>query len=77
MVGKIKMTKVKATAVKKTVKKTTSNVDLHKEIIEEFIEKCKTNGLLSYEELIAFGDKNNVTDAEVADILRLLEKENV
>jgi len=70
------MTKVKAT-VKKTVKKTTTNVDLHKEIIEEFIEKCKINGLLSYEELIAFGDKNNVTDAEVADILRLLEKENV
>jgi RNA polymerase primary sigma factor len=70
------MTKVKAT-VKKTIKKTTSNVDLHKEVIEEFIEKCKINGLLSYEELIAFGDKNNVTDAEVADILRLLEKENV
>src|SRR5438309_721436 len=70
------MTKVKAT-VKKTIKKTTSSVDLHKEVIEEFIEKCKINGLLSYEELIAFGDKNNVTDAEVADILRLLEKEKL
>src|SRR5579863_4970365 len=70
------MTKTKPTA-KKSTKKTTPSVDLHKEIIEEFIEKCKLNGLLSYEELIAFGDKNNVTDAEVADILRLLEKENV
>jgi RNA polymerase primary sigma factor len=71
------MTKTKPAAAKKTVKKTTSNVDLHKEIIEEFIEKCKLSGLLSYEELIAFGDKNNVTDAEVTDILRILEKENV
>lgn len=70
------MTKAKPTA-KKTIKKVTPNVDLHKEIIEEFIEKCKANGLLSYEELIVFGDKNNVTDAEITDILRILEKENV
>src|SRR5688572_3610027 len=70
------MTKNKTTA-KKTIKKNNVNVDLHKEIIEEFIEKCKNNGLLSYEELIAFSDKNNVTDAEVTDILRVLEKENV
>lgn len=70
------MTKAKPTA-KKTIKKVTHNVDLHKEIIEEFIEKCKLNGLLSYEELIIFSDKNNVTDAEVTDILRVLEKENV
>jgi len=76
MAGKITMTKAKST-VKKTTKKTAPSVDLHKEIIEEFIEKCKLNGLLSYEELIAFSDKNNVTDAEVTDILRLLEKENV
>ncbi|HLJ30834.1 MAG TPA: RNA polymerase sigma factor RpoD [Candidatus Babeliales bacterium] len=70
------MTKSKPTA-KKTVKKSAPNVDLHKEVIEEFIEKCKLNGVISYEELIAFSDKNNVTDAEVTDILRLLEKENV
>jgi RNA polymerase primary sigma factor len=78
MAGK-KMTKAKPTPKKTTAptKKTVSNVDLHKEIIEEFIEKCKLNGMLSYEELIAFGDKNNVTDAEVTDILRVLEKENV
>jgi RNA polymerase primary sigma factor len=71
------MTKTKPAAVKKTVKKTTNSIDLHKEVIEEFIEKCKLSGLLSYEELIAFSDKNNVTDAEVTDILRILEKENV
>jgi RNA polymerase primary sigma factor len=71
------MTKTKPAAPKKTVKKTSTNVDLHKEIIEEFIEKCKLGGVLSYEELIAFSDKNNVTDTEVTDILRVLEKENV
>jgi RNA polymerase primary sigma factor len=70
------MTKAKP-APKKTIKKITNNVDLHKEIIEEFIEKCKLNGMLSYEELIAFGDKNNVTDTEITDILRVLERENV
>src|SRR5438477_4699894 len=70
------MTKTKP-APKKTIKKTTNSIDLHKEIIEEFIEKCKLNGMLSYEELIAFGDKNNVTDAEITDILRVLERENV
>lgn len=70
------MTKAKPT-VKKTIKKTSTNIDLHKEIIEEFIEKCKVNGVLGYEELIAFSDKNNVTDTEVTDILRILERENV
>jgi len=70
------MTKAKP-AVKKPVKKTTSSVDLHKEIIEEFIEKSKEAGIVSYEELISFGDKNNVTDAEINDILRLFEKENI
>src|SRR5579871_3676112 len=70
------MTKAKPT-VKKTIKKTSTNIDLHKEIIEEFIEKCKVSGVLGYEELIAFSDKNNVTDAEVTDILRVLERENV
>ncbi|HSC25358.1 MAG TPA: RNA polymerase sigma factor RpoD [Candidatus Babeliales bacterium] len=70
------MTKAKP-IVKKNIKKVVTNIDLHKEIIEEFIEKCKLNGLVSYEELIAFSDKNNVTDTEVTDILRILEKENV
>src|SRR5436190_19607771 len=70
------MTKAKPTT-KKTIKKTINNIDIHKEIIEEFIEKCKLNGVLSYEELIAFSDKNNVSDTEITDILRILERENV
>jgi len=70
------VTKTKAPA-KKIIKKSNGNVDLHKEIIEEFIEKSKETGVVSYEELISFGDKNNVTDQEINDILRLFEKENV
>jgi RNA polymerase primary sigma factor len=70
------MTKLKAPA-KKNVKKGSTGIDLHKEVIEEFIEKSKETGVLSYEELISFGDKNNVTDQEMNDILQIFEKENV
>ncbi len=70
------MTKTIKQPAKKAIKKTNS-VDLHKEIIEEFIEKSKEAGVISYEELISFGDKNNVTEPEINDILRIFEKENV
>jgi RNA polymerase primary sigma factor len=70
------MTKIKA-PVKKNIKKNNTNVDLHKEVLEEFIEKSKENGVISYEELISFGDKNNVTDQEMNDLLRTFEKENI
>src|SRR5438477_12259251 len=70
------MTKTKA-PLKKNSKKNGSSLDLHKEIIEEFIEKSKETGVISYEELISFGDKNNVTDAEINEILRVFEKENI
>ena len=76
MVGKRNMTKSKPIA-KKQPKKVSTGVDLHKEIIEEFIDKSKHNGVISYEELISFGDKNNVTDQEINEILRIFEKENV
>jgi len=69
------MTKTKNSA-KKPQKKLV-NVDLHKDILEEFIEKSKETGIISYEELISFGDKNNVTDQEMNEILRIFEKENI
>src|SRR5436190_20044264 len=76
MAGNAKMTKTK-TSIKKIPKKGNNNLDIHKEIIDEFIEKSKEIGIISYEELISFGDKNNVTDQEMNDILRVFEKENV
>src|SRR5260221_10718376 len=70
------MTKTK-TSSKKPAKSSVAELDLHKEIIEEFIEKGKASGLLSYEEIISFSDKNNLTDQEINEVLRVFEKENV
>lgn len=54
-----------------------SSTDLKKELIEELVEKGKRANFLTYEEIIAFGDKNHLTEAEINDILRTLEKEHI
>ena len=68
-------------AKKKITKKSTAapkqEVNLHKELIDEFIEKAKTNGILTYKELIEFTDKNHLSEQETATILRTIEKENI
>lgn len=51
--------------------------DLKKELIEELIEKGKRANFLTYEEVIEFGDKNHLAEAEINDILRTLEKEHI
>lgn len=65
---------------KKTAKseKNAKNIDLKKELIDELIERGKRNKkVLSYEEVIEFGDKNHLTAKETNDLLKLLEKENI
>jgi RNA polymerase primary sigma factor len=52
-------------------------IDLKKELIDELLEKGKRSGILTYEELIEFGDKNNLSEQETNDILKLFEKENI
>lgn len=61
------------------VKKTSSatGIDLKKELIEELLERGRQSRVLSYEEVVEFGEKNHLTDAETNNLLRLLEKENV
>ena len=54
-----------------------TGIDLKKEIIEEFVEKSKQAGVLTYEELIEFGDKHQLTEAETNDMLKTFEKEHV
>lgn len=54
-----------------------SSTDLKKELIEELIEKGKRANFLTYEEIIAFGDKNHLTETEINEILRTLEKEHI
>ncbi len=54
-----------------------SITDLKKELIEELIEKGKRANFLTYEEIIEFGDKNHLSEIEINDILRTLEKEHI
>jgi RNA polymerase primary sigma factor len=51
--------------------------DLKKELIEELVEKGKRANFLTYEEVIEFGDKNHLSESEINDILRTLEKEHI
>jgi len=68
--------KEKETAQEKAVIKPNIS-DLKKELIEELVEKGKRANFLTYEEVIEFGDKNHLSEAEINDILRTLEKEHI
>ena len=81
-----KTTKSSLKPVKKGLKKSSSSdsknhsatgVDLKKELIEELLDRGKKAGVLTYEELIEFGDKNNLSEQETNDILKLVDKENI
>ena len=54
-----------------------NNTDLKKELIEELVEKGKRANFLTYEEIIAFGDKNHLVETEINEILKTLEKEHI
>lgn len=62
---------------KKDKKTKLTGVDLKEELIEEFIEKGKKDGFVTYEDLIEFGDKNSLNEQETGNMLRKLEKEHV
>ena len=66
----------KKASAKKASSKDTAH-DLKQELIEELIEKSKKSGVLTYEEVIEFGDKNSLTEKETDDLLRTLDKEGV
>src|SRR5438045_2015022 len=58
-------------------KKSSTGIDLKRELIEEFVERGKKQRVLSYEEVVEFGDKNHLSEGETNSLLKLLEKENV
>lgn len=65
---------------KKATKGTASGVkehDLKVELTNELIEKGKKAGALTYEEVIEFGERNNLQEQEMNDVLRRLEKEHI
>lgn len=71
-------TKAKTSAKPETSgSKKTLGIDLKKELIEEFIEKGKQSQVVTYEELIEFGDKNHLSENETNEILKIFEKEHV
>lgn len=71
----------KATPDKKKIKKNDDNskevIESKSELIEALLEKGKKQGLLAYEEVIEFGDKHQLTEAETNDLLKVLEKEHI
>ena len=83
MIKKVKATlqKTKAKSTSKNSAKTTAKkadgIDLTQELIEGLVDKGRRAGLLSYEELMEFADRNHFTEIETNDLLKLLEKENV
>ena len=67
----------KVTKEKSTSKKELSGVDLKKELIEELLEKGRKHGVLSYEEVIEFGEKNHLSEQENNDLLKTFEREHI
>lgn len=70
----MKKQKVKPTLPKE---KEFDDIDINKELLNEFLEKSIKNNILTYEELIEFCDQNDVSELETGKILRFLEKRNV
>jgi RNA polymerase primary sigma factor len=51
--------------------------DLKEELTNELVEKGKKAGLLTYEEIVEFGEKNSFNEQETEKLLRLLDRENI
>lgn len=79
MVKKVVKSKVTKSGAADKVKKpsTATGIDLKKELIEELLERGRQSRVLSYEEVLEFGEKNHLSETETNNLLRLLEKENV
>jgi RNA polymerase primary sigma factor len=63
----------------KKVKKTgkIDEAPVWKALADDLIEHGKQNGLLSYEEVIEFSEKNNLTDKETEELVSQIEKKNI
>ncbi len=72
--------KIKSTETKPKLKETAQRKPEEGdavEIIDALIERGKRAGTLSVEELVEFCDRNHLTDTEINDLYKTLEKENV
>ena len=70
---------VKKVAPKKTTASSDSkkNVDFKRELVDTLIEKGRESNTLTYEEVIAFNERNHLTEKETADLFKALEREHI
>lgn len=52
-------------------------VNVSEESSQDLIDRGKEQGKLSFEEVIAFNEHNNLSEKEANDLLKVLEKENI
>ncbi|CDK30579.1 RNA polymerase sigma factor RpoD [Candidatus Babela massiliensis] len=74
------MVKGKINKVKSTKKQDKKIADLdgsNTEVVDILLEKGRQSGIITYEELLEFCDRNNLSESETNDIIKILEKENV
>ncbi len=53
------------------------DVDFKKELIDTLIEKGRESNALTYEEVIAFNERNHLTEKETTDLFKTLEREHI
>ena len=51
--------------------------NLQQELIEEMIERGRKKGVLAYEEVMDFAERNHLGETDTADLLKTLEKEHI
>lgn len=61
----------------KAKNKIVAGIDLKEELIEGLLDKGRRAGVISYEEVMDFSDRNHLAEAEINDLLKLFEKENI
>lgn len=57
--------------------KKVEGIDLKEELIEGLLDRGRRSGVLSYEEVMDFSDRNHLSEIELNDLLKVFEKENI
>ena len=77
MVTKKVSTKTTAKVSKVTKVAVASTDELRNEFLDELIQSGKTRGFVAYEKIIEFGNKHDLNEQEISDILKTLEKNHI
>lgn len=77
MVTKTVPSKAPAKTTKTNKVAVVSTDELRNEFLEELIQSGKTRGFVAYEKIIEFGNKHDLNEQEISDILKTLEKNHI